>query len=235
METYVTMFTRMQPVNEKSAKVLSFLQRAYQFLPTAGANLIPFFEPAALTLVADNLGDRRDLARAMHGLAETPFVEVRGNGRDWRTVACAPWWKVDVKGTRPGPYRVRLRLYPDARESSRIVAACKKAATCYQRAYPGAPAPHPDIPSPDRVLSARDHDGLVRVLKRLCFEMATGLLGFAPWHVVSREMLLSWDDLTAARCLAEYRPPVGVVRELSASDPDKYDRVKYVAGLLARW
>ena len=236
------MILKMQPVNTEPAEVLSLLQRAYHFIPMAGGRVIPCFAAAALAVLAASLGgrrargnpERRALARAVRGLADTHVVEVRGNGRDWRTVACAPWWKVDVKGTRPGPYRVRLRLYPDTQESARVVAACEAAAICYQHAYPGAPAPHPDIPSPDRVRSARDPDALGDVFTRLRFEMAAGLLGFTPWHVVSREMLLSWDDLTAARCLAEYRPPVEVVRELSASDPEKYARVKYAAGLLAK-
>ena len=68
--------------------------------------------------------------------------------------------------------------------------------------------------------------------ERLRFEVAAGLVGFTPWHVVARDLLLSWGERTAARCLATYHPPREVVRELRESDPAKYARVKLAARLL---
>jgi hypothetical protein len=107
----------------------------------------------------------------------------------------------------------------------------------YQRDYrhtAGAPAAHPDIPTLECVLSAPRYEDIRQAFERLRFEIAAGLVGFTPWYVVARDLLLSWGDRTAARCLATYYPPLEVVRELHQFDPKKYARVKWAANAYAK-
>jgi hypothetical protein len=244
----VTKIAQKKKSDPDRAEVLGLLQRAMDHQPSAGRSPRPAFNPRALLVVADRLDgnvlcngpDRSGLAAAMRALADTPFFETPGHeGADWQPVACGPDWNVAVKGVYPGPYQVRRQLYDGANQ--RIDALIHKhwelAAREYQRDYrgtAGAPAAHPDIPTPECVLTVPRYEDIRPTFERFRFEIAAALVGYSPWHVVARDLLLSWGDRTAARCLATYYPPLQVVRELRQLDPKKYARVKWAADAYAK-
>jgi hypothetical protein len=251
-EHNVKMIAKKKQVHPGRAEVLGLLQRALNLQPVEGGGYRPAFNLVALQVVADRLDDRlpgddsvpsdapdpnrSEKAAMLRALVDTPFVEVAGsNGDDWQPVACGPFWTVAVKGTSPGPYQVRRQVYQPTVESYIVGATWKEAAREYRRDYrhtAGAPDAHPDVPTPEGVLSVPRRADVRPAFERLRFELAAGLVGFAPWHVVARDLLLSCGDRTAAHCLATYHPPLEVVRELRESDPAKYARVKLAARLL---
>jgi len=243
-ENNVTMIAKKKQVHQDRAEVLGLLQRALDLQPSAGGTPRPAFNPRALLVVADRLAspvrcdapDHSAKAAVLRAVANTPFVETPGHeGADWQPVALGRFWNIAVKGVYPGPYQVRRQLYPGTCERIDVLFYWERAAREYRRAYrgkAGAPAAHPDIPTPECVLSVPRYEDVRPAFERLRFEVAAGLVGFAPWHVVARDLLMTWGERTAARCLATYHPPREVVRELRESDPQKYARVKLAARYL---
>jgi len=243
-EHNVTMIAKKKQVHQDRAEVLGLLQRALNLRPVEGGAYRPDFNPSALLVLADRLADRFTddphrvaLAAVLRGLADTRFVEVPScGGDDWQPVASGPFWNVAVKCVYPGSYQVRRQLYYGTKARSDILFCWERAAWEYQRDYrhtAGAPDAHPDVPTPEGVLSVPKHEDIRPAFERLRFELAAALVGFTPWHVVARDLLLSWGDFAATHCLARYHPPRKVVRELRQSDPKKYARVNLEARDLA--
>jgi hypothetical protein len=238
-------------VHQDRAEMLGLLQRALNLRPVQDGAYRPDYNPSALLVLADRLAgrvtynrrshvpDRSALAAAVRAVADTPFVEVaRSYSVDWRPVACGAFWSVAVKVIPFSPYQVRRQVYESTGESDSVVATWKEAAREFRRDYrhtAGAPAAHPDIPTPESVLSVPRYEDVRQAFERLRFEFAAGLLGFAPWHVVATDLLLNWGDRAAARCLATYYPPRKVVRQLRESDIQKFSLVKWASCAYAKF
>jgi hypothetical protein len=223
-------------VDPDRAEVLGLLQRAINLRPVEGGVYRPNFNPSALLVLADRLADRFTddphriaLAAALRGLADTPFVEVTScGGDDWQPVGSGTYWNVAVKCVSGCTYQVRRQLYYGTKERFDILLCWERAAREYQRDYrhtADAPDAHPDIPTPEGVLPVPRYADIRPTFERLRFEIAAALVGFTLWHVVARDLLLSWGDFAAAHCLATYHPPRKMVRELHQIDPKKYARV----------
>jgi hypothetical protein len=241
------MLVDKKKVHQDRAEMLGLLQRALNLRPVEGGPYWPDFNPSALLVLADRLAggvpcddrdpDRMALAATVRAVAETPFVEVvRSNSGEWRPVACGAFWTIGVKDTPSGPYPIGRKVYESTGESDSLVATWKEAAREFRRDYrltAGAPDAHPDIPTLECVESVPELADVPPAFDLLLFEMAAGLVGFTPWHVVATDQLLNWGDYAAARCLATYYPPREVVRELRLSDPAKYARVKEEARYIA--
>jgi hypothetical protein len=231
------MLAQKKKVDPDRAEVLGLLQRALNLRQVERDIYRPTFNPSALLVLADRLAnsyfvDRHCIALApvLRGVANTPFVEVPScYGEDWQPVGSGPFWSVAVKQVFGGTYQVRRQLYLGTREEDKILLCWERAAWEYQRDYghfAGAPDAHPDNPMPEGEVTVPKHEDIRPAFERFRFEIAAALVGFTPWHVVARDLLLSWGEVAATYCLARYHPPRKVVRELHQIDPKKYSRVK---------